>query len=216
MQITGIFGGTFNPIHLGHLALAQHVLESVHCAEIRFIPSAIPPHKSLPGVTAAHRARMVELAIQGKQDFILDTCEMERAGPSYTIDTLIALQQRLPQQSLVLMMGQDSYQQLPSWHRWQALIDHAHLLVIHRAGQTTGLQPHQEHRERLVGIKDAPTLFAQQRHGYLSYLATTPPDIASTHLRMQLAQGDAQAKTALPSAVWDYIGEHGLYQTASI
>lgn len=213
MEIIGIFGGTFNPIHNGHLVLAQTVLDTLHCAQVRFIPAALPPHKTTPAVTATHRANMVQLAIRGHQQFVLDTCELDRPGPSYTIETLRLLRHQLPDQSLCLIMGQDSYQQLPTWHRWLELPDYCHLLVVHRADREPGLSLHAQHRAKLVDITDAPHAFATQAHGLISYLPVAPPAISSTHIREQLQQDSHDAGADIPQQVLQYIRQNHLYQT---
>jgi nicotinate-nucleotide adenylyltransferase len=212
MQIIGLFGGTFNPIHNGHIALAQSVVDTLHCSQIRFIPAAIPPHKAIPAVTAQHRANMVQLAIADHPQFILDTCELDRQGPSYTIETLHLLRHRLPEHALCLIMGQDSYLQLPTWHRWQELLDYCHLLIVHRADIAHTLQLHAAHQNKLVDIAQAAAQFAAQTHGLISYLPLTPPDVSSTRIRAQLAQGDTRI-AGVPEKVLYYIKENHLYQS---
>jgi nicotinate-nucleotide adenylyltransferase len=210
MEIIGLFGGTFNPIHHGHIALAQSVADTLHCSQIRFIPAAIPPHKAIPAVTALHRANMVQLAIEDHPDFILDTCELDRQGPSYTIETLHLLRHRLPEKSLCLIMGQDSYLQLTSWHRWQELLDYCHLLIVHRADIAHSLQLHSAHQHKLVDIAQAAAQFAVQTHGLITYLPVTPPDVSSTRIRADLAQGHAHI-AGMPEKVLHYIKENHLY-----
>jgi nicotinate-nucleotide adenylyltransferase len=210
MEIIGLFGGTFNPIHHGHIALAQSVADTLHCSQIRFIPAAIPPHKAIPAVTALHRANMVQLAIEDHPDFILDTCELDRQGPSYTIETLHLLRHRLPEKSLCLIMGQDSYLKLPSWHRWQELLDYCHLLIVHRAEIAHTLQLHSAHQHKLVDIAQAAAQFAAQAHGLITYLPLTPPDVSSTRIRADLAQGHAHI-AGMPEKVLHYIKENHLY-----
>lgn len=212
MEIIGIFGGTFNPIHNGHLVLAQTVLDTLQCSQIRFVPAAVPPHKETPAVTAQHRAAMVQLAIEDQPAFVLDTCELARTGPSYTIETLRLLRQKFPGQSLCLIMGQDSYQKLPSWHRWLALLDHCHLLVVHRAAHDPQLLLHAEHAGRLIEISRAKHVFAEQASGLISFLPITPPAISSTSLRARLNPPQAFAAEAIPPRVLSYITQHHLYQ----
>jgi nicotinate-nucleotide adenylyltransferase len=213
MEIIGLFGGTFNPLHNGHLALAQSVLDTLHCSQIRFIPAAIPPHKAIPAVTAQHRAHMVQLAIADHTEFVLDTCELDRQGPSYTIETLHLLRHRLPNQSLCLIMGQDSYLKLPTWHRWLELLDYSHLLIVHRADVEHTLQPHAEHENRLLDIAEAPQQFAAQAHGLISYLPVTPPAISSTAIRDAFGKGEAISVDGIPEKVMHYIQENHLYQS---
>lgn len=232
MPLIGLFGGTFNPIHLGHLALAAQVEAALHCHQIRFIPAALPPHKSLPTVSAAHRAAMVNLAIADHPHWVMDDCELLRSGPSYTIDTVAALRAQFPQHALCLMLGQDSYAQLPTWYRWDALLEYVHLVVTHRATMEHSLGLHAAHVGKQVDMSEAAVAFSQQRHGLICYLATTPPAISSTALRAQLcaanqsiqpasaaqANEQAAAQTALtrmlPASVLAYIREHGLYQAS--
>lgn len=214
MELIGIFGGTFNPIHNGHLALAQSVLETLHCTQIRFVPAALPPHKIAPAVTAQHRAAMVNLAIQGHPEFVLDTCELDRQGPSYTIETLHLLRQRFPDHALCLLMGQDSYQKLPTWHHWQELLEYCHLLVVHRADLETELVLHAEHAHKFL----AGTAFTNQcslaTHGFIGYLPESPPAISSTAIRAELAHPGTSLTNLLPALVSQYIHQHHLYQSA--
>lgn len=212
MELIGIFGGTFNPIHNGHLALAQTVLDTLHCTQIRFIPAAVPPHKETPAVTAQHRAAMVKLAIQSHPKFVLDTCELDRQGPSYTIETLHLLHTRFPDQALCLIMGQDSYLKLPTWHRWLELLEYCHLLVVHRADHEKTLTLHAEHEGQFVDISQTPHAFAAEAHGLISFLSVTPPDISSTRIREQLSQAVVTVQDHIPPAVWQYIKENRLYQ----
>lgn len=212
MEIIGIFGGTFNPIHHGHLALAKSVLEALQCSQIRFIPAALPPHKAIPAVTAQHRATMVQLAIADQPQFVLDTCELDRQGPSYTIETLRLLRHRLPSQSLCLIIGQDSYQQLPMWHRWQELLDHCHLLVVHRADVEPGLTLHPPHEDKLIDIAQAAQQMADTPHGLITYLPAAPPDISSTRIREALQQTGSVPDGEIPEKVGHYIQENHLYQ----
>jgi len=213
MELIGIFGGTFNPIHNGHLVLAQTVLDTLHCTQIRFIPAAVPPHKETPAVTAQHRAAMVQLAIQDRPQFVLDTCELDRQGPSYTIETLHLLRHRFPSQALCLIMGQDSYQKLPTWRRWLELLDYSHILVVHRADREKTLLLHPEHEGKLIDIAAAPEAFATQANGLISFLPITPPDISSTRIREQLSLGDETVITEIPQQIFSFIQQNRLYKS---
>lgn len=214
MEVIGIFGGTFNPIHNGHLALAQTVLDRLHCTQIRFIPAAVPPHKETPAVTAQHRAAMVKLAIQNHPKFVLDTCELDRQGPSYTIETLHLLHTRFPDQSLCLIMGQDSYLKLPTWHRWHELLDYCHLLVVHRADLATELVLHVEHTHRFLTGEQFTSECLAATHGFIGYLPESPPAISSTAIRAELAHSGKATTDLLPALVHQYIDQHHLYQSA--
>lgn len=213
MELIGIFGGTFNPIHNGHLALAQTVLDRLHCTQIRFIPAAVPPHKETPAVTAQHRAAMVKLAIQSHPKFVLDTCELDRQGPSYTIETLHLLHTRFPDQALCLIMGQDSYLKLPTWHRWHELLDYCHLLVVHRAESNTELVLHAEHTHRFLAGEKFASQCVEATHGFIGYLPESPPAISSTAIRKELAHSGKATADSLPILVQQYIDQHHLYRS---
>lgn len=133
MRLVGLLGGTFNPIHYGHLRMAQELANGLGMDEVKFIPSANPPHKDSVTVSAEHRATMVKLAIADNPLFTLDKRELERQGTSYTIDTLISLREELGNNTaLCLMMGSDAFIKLNTWHRWQALLDYAHIILVQR------------------------------------------------------------------------------------
>src|ERR1051326_7407012 len=116
----GIFGGTFDPVHFGHLRLAQEIAEAIRLAEVRFIPSDTPPHRAAPLVTAAQRFEMVCLATAGNSLFTVDDREVRRSGPGYTFDTLCELRQAAGRtRPLCLLLGADAFLELATWHRWQ-------------------------------------------------------------------------------------------------
>ena len=119
----GVLGGTFDPIHYGHLRPALELLETLELSEVRFIPCRIPAHRGAPSITAEQRLELVRLAIIGQPGFVADGRELRRAGPSYMVDTLVALRQELGDTPLCLILGSDAFQALTTWHRWQALTD---------------------------------------------------------------------------------------------
>nr|MCU0869676.1 nicotinate-nucleotide adenylyltransferase [Burkholderiales bacterium] len=129
----GVLGGTFDPIHVAHLALAHAARDAVGLAEVRFIPSARPPHRDAPAAAAAHRLAMVEAAIAGTAGFVADARELHRLTPSWTIDTLTSLRAEVgTDRPLVLLMGEDAFALLHTWHRWTELTATAHLVVARR------------------------------------------------------------------------------------
>jgi nicotinate-nucleotide adenylyltransferase len=134
MRVIGILGGTFDPIHYGHLRTALELLERLPLSEIRFIPCARPPHRAAPATPGALRLRMVQAAIRGQPGFVADARELDRPGPSYTIDTLENLRADFPASTLCLVLGMDAFLGLPRWHRWLELFDLAHIVVAHRPG----------------------------------------------------------------------------------
>ena len=131
----GIFGGTFDPIHFGHLRLAEEMLELANLQQIRFIPTGTPPHRGAPQVTAVQRSAMVGLAIADQPKFVLDEREVRRAHMCYTVDTLRELRQELGEaQPLCLLMGGDAFLQLHTWYQWEELLELAHIVVGCRPG----------------------------------------------------------------------------------
>ncbi|MCU0940020.1 MAG: nicotinate-nucleotide adenylyltransferase, partial [Burkholderiaceae bacterium] len=210
----GLLGGSFDPIHLGHLQLARDARDQLGLAEVRLIPAAQPWQKG-PITDAAHRAHMVQLAISGEPGLVLDMHEIERGGPSYTIDTLRALRASLgPARPLVLVIGADQMARLDTWHEWSSLIDFAHLAVAHRNAQPPALNP------TLHAFVDAhraePTALLDRPHGAIVDLAMTPVDAAATEIRALLSTPPSPAREArlralVPAPVLLYIRQQGLY-----
>jgi nicotinate-nucleotide adenylyltransferase len=212
LQPIGIFGGTFDPIHFGHLRMAQELGESMGLVQVRFIPAARPPHRSEPHSTSAQRAQMVRLAIAGNALFTLDTLELERSGPSYTFDTLTALRAEVGAITpLYLLLGADAFLGLSTWYRWRELFNLAHIVVAHRPGfvldaDNPGMSPElrEEWRQRYVvkpqTIPDGAILTRE----------ITALDISASAIR-SLITSDNSARYLLPEAVLAYILQHKLY-----
>jgi nicotinate-nucleotide adenylyltransferase len=213
MQHIGLLGGTFNPIHFGHLRMAEELANALDFSEVRFIPSANPPHKAAPEVSAAHRAEMVKLAIADNPKFKLDTRELERTGASYTIDTLISLREELGKEtSLCLIMGSDAFVKLNTWHRWQALLDYAHIVLVQRPGT----KPQEKLPSELEALlKDHYTELtadlSTQNAGLITMQPITAQDISATNIRSLFAHGQS-ARYLLPNEVIDYVEQHRLYR----
>ena len=212
MQLIGLLGGTFNPIHNGHLRLAQELAEALNFNEVRFIPSAQPPHKAVPEVSAQHRAAMVQLAISDNPLFKLDTRELARSGASYTIDTLISLQEELGGSvALCLVMGSDAFSKLNTWHRWQALLDYCHIILVQRPTSATQAQLAEElsvllHDHYTENVSD----LADENAGYIHMQKITALDITSTNIRAQL-EASFSPRYLMPDNVLDYIKNNKLY-----
>ncbi len=212
MKLIGLLGGTFNPIHFGHLRMAQELADTLAFDEVRFIPSANPPHKAAPEVSAEHRAKMVQLAIADNLLFKLDSRELERTGASYTIDTLISLQEELGgTAALCLIMGSDAFTHLNTWHRWQAIIDYCHIILVQRPSSVTQPKLAEEltallHDHYTENISDLSTESA----GYIHMQKITALDISATHIRAQFKAGDSP-RYLMPDNVLEYIKNHGLY-----
>lgn len=212
MQRIGILGGTFNPIHYGHLRIAQETAEAFALTQVKFIPAAKPPLKTEPNVSAKQRAEMVQLAIASNPLFGLDTRELDRNGPSYTIDTLESLRAEHPQGALCLIIGTDAFAHFDQWHRWQHILDYCHLIVATRPPLLdldlseplrTLLQTHQTHDT---------TQLSQQTHGLIAMLTVTALDISSSQIR-NLVRSHQNPAYLCPETVISYIQAHQLYTT---
>ncbi len=212
MQLIGLLGGTFNPIHNAHLRLAQELADALNFSEVRFIPSANPPHKTAPKISAQHRAAMVQLAITNNSLFKLDTRELDRTGVSYTIDTLISLQEELGGSvALCLMMGSDAFSKLNTWHRWQALLDYCHIILVQRPASATQPKLAEElsvllHNHYTENISD----LTNENAGYIHMQKITALDITSTNIRAQLVAG-VSPRYLMPDNVIAYIKNNNLY-----
>ena len=210
----GILGGTFDPIHFGHLRLAEEMLELANLRQIRFIPTGIPPHRNAPQVSAQHRSAMVRLAITDQPAFVLDEREVERTAPCYTVNTLRELRAELgAAQPLCLLMGGDAFLQLHTWHEWEQLFGLAHIVVGYRPGftleerihgATAELQRH--YQQRLCAVN----ALSQQPCGGITELAIPKLEISATDIRRRVAEGRT-IRYLLPSAVANYIHQHQLY-----
>lgn len=128
----GIYGGTFDPIHFGHLRPNLELCELFAFEQVRFIPAFLPPHRQKPQTTAQQRQEMVAQAIQAELSFVLDDREIKRGGPSYMVDTLNSLRQDFPENPLCLLLGMDAFLGLERWYHWQELLDYAHIIVSQR------------------------------------------------------------------------------------
>jgi nicotinate-nucleotide adenylyltransferase len=218
MRLVGLLGGTFNPIHYGHLRMAQELANGLGMDEVKFIPSANPPHKDSISVSAEHRAAMVELAIADNPLFTIDKRELEREGASYTIDTLISLRKELGNNTaLCLMMGSDAFVKLNTWHRWQELLDYAHIILVQRpnplSNQGKPQDPLPDEMQTLLRdhyAEDVSTLH-EESSGLINMQAISAQEISATQIRESLKHG-VSVKYLLPEEVVDYIYQKKLYQ----
>lgn len=208
----GVFGGTFDPVHRGHLQIALDFLQHLPLTQLRLLPCAEPPHRQQPGASAEQRLAMLELALAqlNNNDVVIDARELQRQGPSYSIDTLVAIRAELGEQaSLVLCMGSDVFSELPSWHRWQELLSLAHIAVAARAGQALVLNDPVKKLLAEQQVHDAAVL-QQQPAGYIVYLQMAQVPLSSSAVRAGLHAGNLP-EDALPLPVWQYIKQHALY-----
>ncbi len=209
--LVGVFGGTFNPVHYGHLRSALELAERLQLEELRLMPSAQPPHRDVVQCSAAHRAAMLELAVAGESRLTCDARELQRSGKSYTIDSLIELRAELDVDTgLCMVLGCDAVLDIVSWHRWQELLDWAHIIVIARPGwhlPPTGAIAQWLHEHRL----DDRSMLRRRPAGGIVIEELRPLDISSTEIRELLAAGRS-ARYLMPQSVLDYIQTHKLYQ----
>lgn len=205
----GIFGGTFDPVHFGHLRPALEALEELQLAEVRLIPCHIPPHREQPQHGADCRLELLRLAVADVPGLVVDDRELKRPGPSYTIDTLISLRGEFPRTPLCLIVGMDSFLSLPSWHRWRELTDFAHLVVLSRPGYEPSVSA------ELAGWLDNRRCQSAQQLtkadvGAVYFHPVTQLDISATRIRDLIGRGRAP-RFLLPEAVWQRIATQGLY-----
>ena len=216
MHTIGLLGGTFNPIQYGHLRMAEELAESLSLNEIRFIPSANPPHKPPLQVSADIRATMIMLAITGNPLFHLDGRELTRVGASFTIDTLVSLREELGNEvSMVLLMGSDVFTKFNTWHRWQEIIDLCHIALVQRPASNIK-KPLAKDLESF--LHNHYTEHAADLHescaGLITMQSTTPLEISSTAIRHAL-QNKHSARYLMTDNVLEYIQINQLYDSVS-
>jgi nicotinate-nucleotide adenylyltransferase len=209
MKPLGIFGGTFDPIHYGHLRTAFELLQTLQFDEVRFIPCGDPPHRGLTFAPAALRLEMVRLATRDQPGFVVDDRELQRGGPSYTVDTLASLRAEFPGRSLCLIIGMDAFLGLPTWRRWDEILEFAHIVVAHRPGWRVP-------REGPLGtlLEDHGTESAGDLHGRprgnIFVQEVTQLEIASTGIRSLVGDG-YDPRYLMPDCVRDVLLESSCY-----
>lgn len=213
MSPIGIFGGTFDPIHFGHLRTAFELLQSLRLSEVRFMPAGNPPHREQTIADAELRLEMVRVAVEGQPGFTVDDREVKREGPSYSVDTLSGLRREYPDRSLCLIVGMDAFLGLPKWRQWRELLELAHLVVAHRPGwRAPSMGPLGELLvDRGTGrIND----LHESRAGCIYIHAVTQLEISSTELRKLISAG-RDPRYLVPDAVRVVIEKSGCYRVSS-
>jgi nicotinate-nucleotide adenylyltransferase len=212
MKAVGLLGGTFDPVHYGHLRAAVEVRDQLGLDEMRLLPSGTPPHRPPPGASPEHRRAMLEIAIAGAPGLLVDDRELHRPGNSYMVDTLADIRSELADVPLLLLIGQDAANALDQWHQWQRLFDLAHLVIMRRpdseASYTEELRAEMSRR-----TVDPASMPGGRLAGRVSSLEISQLDISSTAIRDMLAAGRSP-DYLLPGAVIDYIRRNGLYGVA--
>ncbi|MDH3887882.1 MAG: nicotinate-nucleotide adenylyltransferase [Gammaproteobacteria bacterium] len=208
----GILGGSFDPVHYGHLRPALEVQQFLGLDEIRLVPSLLPPHRPQPQASPQQRVAMLNAAVENYPVFKVDTREFDREGPSYTLDTLISLREEMPGVDLCLLVGMDAFQVLASWHRWRELTDHCHMVVLDRPGAQLPTQGELADFIRLHRVME-PEKLGKQSFGLLYFHAVSQLQISSTAIRKLLASG-GDAGFLLPERVLDVVRSKSLYGVA--
>lgn len=204
----GIYGGTFNPVHYGHLRTALEVGEIFDLQALRMIPCRLPAHRQQPEVAAEQRWQMLQLAIADTPRLQADRRELDRDGPSYMVDTLQSLREENPGEGLILFIGNDAFAGLEGWHRWQRLFDYAHVVVMTRPGhRLPTLSPWLAAR-----LTDTAGQLHRQNAGLLYFQAVTALEISATAIRDLIAAG-RDPKFLLPDSVISFIRQHTLYSS---
>ena len=210
--MTVVFGGTFDPVHFGHLRAAAELQDQLRADDFRLVPAGEPPHRERPAASGAQRLRMVELALAGHGDLRVDGREVARRGVSYMVDTLTELRGELGDtRALVMVVGQDAANGLDRWHRWRELFDLAHLAVMTRPGATA---EYGGELARVIGprrVASGADSGWQGPAGTVRHFQVRQLEIASTDIRCQVGAG-ISPRFLLPQSVIDYIEARGLYR----
>ena len=209
----GIFGGTFDPIHFGHLRTAFEMLQALRFGEVRFMPCGSPPHRGAPFADASLRLRMVQVATAGQQGFVVDDRELQREGPSYSVDTLSALRAEFPLTPLALIIGMDAFLGLPKWYHWREILQLAHIVVAHRPGWRA---PDMGPLGELLADRGTHRIgdLHQARLGNVFIHDVTQLEISSTEIRELIAAG-RDPRFLMPDAVRDVIEQSGCYAASA-
>jgi nicotinate-nucleotide adenylyltransferase len=209
LMMTGILGGTFDPIHLGHTHIASQVVTRLGLQRLEFMPCALPVHRGSPHASAQHRCEMIELAIKDTPAFSLNRTELQHSGPSYTIDSLRRIRQSAgfqpAEECLVLILGADAFNGFAGWKAPRQILQLAHLVICCRPGYEVDEELFAEHRVA------TPEQLWERDVGGILMVAVDAPDCSSSMVRGALKQGFA-ARQYLTAPVADYIDEHKLYR----
>jgi len=206
-EAIGILGGTFDPIHYGHLRPALDVASELGLDHVHLIPNSIPPHRAQPVATAQQRLEMLHLAVEHNSTFVIDDRELTREGSSYTVDTLLSLRKQFPNKALYLLMGTDAFLHIQSWHRWDELLNLAHIVVMQRPGELPVMNgATQQWFEQHLADKNSGSLL----YGNIWPVTVSQLMISSTQIR-EIIRNQLSPQFLLPDAVISYINKAALY-----
>ncbi len=204
----GIYGGTFDPVHFGHLRTILEVKERFSLDQVRLVPCAQPVHRGRPVATAEQRFIMLQKATEGLSGFVVDSREIVRDKPSYMIETLKSLRNEFPQQSLLLILGSDAFAGIENWFQWRQLFDYAHIIVMQRPGSSFDAVTLQSFLQTRLTQK--MTDLAQFKHGCLYVQLGIQLDISATQIRHKIVHNES-IDFLLPDNIIKYIAENDLY-----
>ena len=200
----GILGGSFDPIHYGHLRTALDVRQALSIEQIRLMPLRSPPHKDALASDPATRLAMLRVAVAGDPGFSIDCRELERTGKSYTLDTLLSLREEIPDEPICLLLGNDAFRGFPGWHRPLEILQQAHLVVMERPGEPhPGLYPSR--------VATDPSVLRNERAGRILFQRVTQLEISATRIRAMVRAG-LSPRYLLPDRVLELIEQQGLYR----
>ncbi len=205
----GIFGGTFDPVHHGHLEVAGEVGRKLRIDDFRMVPASDPPHREKPFASARHRLCMLKLAIEGQPELAIDEREIHRDGSSWMVVTLASLRAELPASPLLLVIGQDAANSFDEWYQWRRIFSLAHLLIMTRAGEPANYSPHVQ-AELDKRFTHDPAELRLAFGGRVAVVEVSRVDISSTAIRQKIRAGEKPVEW-VPSRVLEYIERHGLY-----
>ena len=201
-----VFGGTFDPVHVGHLGAVSALRDALQVETVIWLPAGEPPHRPPPVASAAHRLAMLRLALAGEPDCVIDSRELDRSGPSYTVLSLEELRAEYPDQPLCLALGLDAALGLPEWHRWREVLALAGIAVMRRPGWSLPEPLPQWWRDAQSHPRDSvPTA-----GGWMRFVDIPPIDTAAAQIRADLMSGRS-VEAKVPAVVARYIKEHELY-----
>ena len=210
MRLIGVLGGTFDPIHNGHLHLAVEVLNKLNLDEIKLIPSNIPPHRSATFASSTHRKEMVELAILDKDKLSIDLCEIKNQNISYTINTLKSLRREFPEDALFLIIGEDVFKNINTWEKWESLLEYSHILVTTRVENQNNDLCEEIKKWRDSNKTEDFNTMKKVTSGYIYFINTPVIKISSSMIRECYIKNES-VDNYLPSNVTSYIEKNNLY-----
>lgn len=209
-KAVGLLGGTFDPIHFGHLRMAIEIFQAFSLNEVKLIPCYRPVHRSQPVAPVKDRFNMVKLAVKTEPALTVSDVEIKQQSPSYTIKTITTLRQQLPTTPLCFILGIDAFLGFSSWQQWQDILRQCHLIVAHRPQYRL---PEQGMTADIVAEYSQTdfTAIHQVLGGYLFFYPITPLEISATDIRQQIVEG-RNPRYLLPNSVLDYIQQRHIYQ----